>query len=129
MKVYSIETKSTPYETMTMNFDEHPKFKKEFKILAKKYKSLPKDLQQFKQVVSVVPLGNSKHFNVITGTDAIKIVKARFFCKYLKGSSLRLIYAYFDKQQKIEFIEIYFKGDKVNENRQRIDDYLNERMG
>lgn len=124
MRAYFIETRNTLFETMMMNFDELPQFEKEFKKLAKKYKSLPKDLQQFKQIVSVVPLGNSKHFHVITQTNNVKIVKARFFCQYLKGTSLRLIYAYFEKEQKIEFIEICFKGDKENEDRKRIVDYV-----
>jgi len=114
---------------MTMNFDEWPKFTKEFKRFSRKYKSLPKDLEEFKKVVTVVPLGNSKHFNVIRRTEDIQVVKARFFCKYLKGSSLRLIYAYSEKQNVIEFVEIYFKGDKENEDRERIDEYLKIRGG
>ncbi len=53
------------------------------------------------------------------------IYKARkFTCRSLKGtgsrSGIRIIYAYFDKEDKIEFIEIYFKGDKENEDRERI---------
>lgn len=107
-----------------MNFNELPEFTKECKRLAKKYKSLPNDLQEFKNVVSVVPLGNSKHFNIVTQTESVKIVKARFFCRYLKGSSLRVIYSYIEGQKKIEFIEMYFKGDKENEDRKRIKQYL-----
>ncbi|MDD5489632.1 MAG: hypothetical protein PHP25_03060 [Candidatus Moranbacteria bacterium] len=109
---------------MQMNFDELPEFQKEFKRLGRKYKSLPDDLQEFRNVVSVVPLGNSKHFNVITQTEVFYIVKARLFCKYLKGSSLRIVYAYFEQEQRIEFIELYFKGDKENEDRDRIKEYL-----
>ena len=109
---------------MTMNFNESIEFKKDFKRLSKKYKSLTDDLREFCNVVSIVPLGNSKHFNVITKTEVLHIVKARFFCKYLRGSSLRIIYSYFDKEQRIEFIEIYFKGDQTNEDRDRIKKYL-----
>ncbi|MBU1200038.1 hypothetical protein KJ953_00710 [Patescibacteria group bacterium] len=109
-----------------MNFDELPIFKKECKRLGKKYRSLPKDLQEFCNVVSVIPLGNSKHFNIITQNKASYIVKARLFCRYLKGSSLRIIYAYFEQKQKIEFIEIYFKGNKENEDRNRIKEYLSQ---
>ena len=107
-----------------MNFDELPAFQKELKKLSKKYRSLSNDLQEFCNVVSVVPLGNSKHFNVITKTEVLYILKARLFCKYLKGSSLRVIYSYFDQEQRIEFIEIYFKGDKEDEDRNRIKTYL-----
>lgn len=39
-----------------------------------------------------------------------------------KASNLvfRVIYAHFEKEDKIELIEIYYKGDKENEDRERI---------
>jgi hypothetical protein len=107
-----------------MKFNELPEFQKEFKRLRKKYKSLPEDLQEFCNVVSVIPLGNSKHFNVITRTEIFYIIKARFFCKYLKGKSFRIVYSYFKQEQRIEFIELYFKSNKENEDRERIKKYL-----
>ncbi len=91
---------------MTMNFDELPEFQKERQRLARKYRSLPEDLREFRNVVSVVPLGNNKHFAVIERNDVLYIVKARLFCRYLKGSSLRVIYSYSEQKQRIEFIEI-----------------------
>jgi hypothetical protein len=109
---------------MTMNFDELSEFQRELKRLGKKYKSLPDDLKEFRSVVSVIPLGNSKHFNIISRNDTLCIVKARLFCRFLKGSSLRIIYAYFEQEQRIEFIELYFKGNKQNEDHDRIKEYL-----
>ena len=109
---------------MPMNFNELPEFTKEFKRLTKKYKSLPDDLEEFKRVITVEPLGNSKHFNTITKNEQCVIVKARLFCRYLKGSSLRSIYAFHCNNLKVDFIEIYFKGDQENENRERIKEYL-----
>ncbi|KKP88985.1 MAG: hypothetical protein UR93_C0005G0041 [Berkelbacteria bacterium GW2011_GWA2_35_9] len=109
-----------------MNFNELTEFSKEFKRFSKKYKSLSKDLEEFKHVVDVVPLGNSKHFNIITKNEQCVIVKARLFCCYLKGSSLRIIYAFHYQDCKIEFIELYFKGEKENENYERIKDYFNQ---
>jgi len=109
---------------MMMNFDEIPEFQKDCKGLGKKYLSLYDDLQEFQKVVTVVPLGNSKHFNVIVQTEVLYIIKARLFCRYLKGSSLRVIYAYFKQQEKIEFVEVYFKGDMKNEDHSRIKKYL-----
>ncbi len=44
----------------------------------------------------------------------------------LKRSTLRLTYAYHEDENKIYFIEIYFKGDKENEDRERIKEYLKE---
>jgi len=110
---------------MMITFDELPEFQKDCKRLGKKYKSLIDDLKEFRNVVSVVPLGNSKHFIIITQIKVLYIVKARLFCRYLKGSSLRVIYAYFEQEQRIEFIEVYFKGYKENENHDRIMKYLN----
>lgn len=107
-----------------MNFSELPEFSKEFKRLYKKYKSLLNDLEQFKKIVEVVPLGNSKHFNVITRNEQCVIIKARLFCRYLKGSSLRIIYAFYCQSYKIEFLELYPKNKKVNEDRERIKEYL-----
>jgi hypothetical protein len=110
---------------MKIHFNELPEFQKEFRRLAKKYKSLPKDLQEFCGVVSAIPLGTSKHFAVLAQTETLYIVKARFFCRYLKGSSLRIIYAYFKHKRRIEFIEVYYKGDKETEDYERIKGYLN----
>lgn len=105
-----------------MSFNKLPEFIKEFKRLSKKYKSLSADLEEFKKVIAVIPLGNGKHFNIIAKNGNISIIKARFFCRYLKGSSLRIIYAFCsdDLNVRFDFIEIYFKGDKENEDKERI---------
>ncbi|MCX6761058.1 MAG: hypothetical protein NTZ84_03095 [Candidatus Nealsonbacteria bacterium] len=107
-----------------MKFNELLNFTREFKRLAKKYKSLPDDLEEFKRVITVVPLGNSKHFNVITKNEKCAVVKARFFCRYLRGSSLRIVYAFHCQSNKFDYIEIYFKGDKESEDSERIKEYL-----
>ena len=109
---------------MPMSFDERPEFSKEFSRLAKKYRSLPDDLEEFKRVLVARPLGAGKHFAVIAKTETIAIVKARLFCRYLKGAALRIVYAHHETATRCEFIEIYFKGEKENENRERIRDYL-----
>ncbi len=110
---------------MKTSYNELPEFSKEFKRFSKKYKSLPDDLKEFKRVVNVAPLGNSKHFNIITRNEQCAVIKARLFCRYLKGSSLlRIIYAFHFQSCKVDFIEIYFKGEKRNENRERIQAYL-----
>jgi hypothetical protein len=54
-----------------------------------------------------------------------RVYKARkFACRSLKGkgahSGIRVIYAYIEQNDKIELIEIYYKGDKENEDRERI---------
>lgn len=113
-----------------MKFSDIPEFRKELKQLGKRYKSLPEDLQEFREVVFADPLGNNKHFHTITNVDAqtgpLFIVKARLFCGCLKRKkpSLRIVYCYFEQEQHIEFIELYYKGDKERENQGRIKKYL-----
>jgi mRNA-degrading endonuclease YafQ of YafQ-DinJ toxin-antitoxin module len=112
-----------------MNFKNAQEFNKDYKKLSKKFKTLDNDLAEFKKVLEESPLGIGKHFNIITKTDSVYIIKARFFCRSLKKKDLRIIYAYIENHQivemiGIEFMEIYFKGNKENENRERIKNYL-----
>ena len=107
-----------------MNFKKSELFQKDIKRLSKKYKSLAGDLRTFCDVVARHPRGNPKHFHIIARSESCDIIKARLFCKYLKGSSLRIVYAYFEAEQRVEFIELYFKGTRENEDRRRIRAYL-----
>lgn len=109
---------------MTMKFSETPSFLKELKSLARKYRSLQEDLKEFRKVITKYPLGTGKHFTVLHVKEDIKIIKARLFCKYLKGASLRIIYAFHEDKGLIEFIELYFKGDKETEDKERIKGYI-----
>lgn len=108
-----------------MNFNELHGFVKELNRLAEKYISLPNDLIKLKEALVVVPLGNGKRFNIITKNEQCAVIKTRLSCRYLKGDSLRVIYSFYYKTKRIDFIEIYFKGDKENEDRKRIKEYLN----
>lgn len=109
-----------------MNFSETHEFSKELKRLSKKYRSLPDDLLEFKKIVSEIPLGSGKHFVVLHENEKAKILKARLFCKYLRGASLRIIYAYRETKATIDFIEIYYKGDQANETKGLINDFLRQ---
>ncbi len=109
---------------MTINFNELPEFSKEYKRYLKKYRTLNSDFLNFKKIILSIPYGVGKHFNIINVSNDVKIIKARLFCRCLKGTSLRVIYAFHYQSCKIDFIEIYFKGDKENEDRERIKDYL-----
>lgn len=109
-----------------MNFNETDEFAKAFKRLSKKYRSLPDDLLEFKKVVTELPLGSGKHFVILHSLEEVKILKARLFCRYLRGASLRIIYAYREAKTTIDFIELYFKGEQVNENRILIKEFLGQ---
>jgi len=106
------------------SFNVTQEFKKDFKKLGKKHQTLDEDLEKLKKVLATTPTGIGKNFIVIHHSPAIKIVKARMACRALRDRSLRIIYAYFEQEQTIEFIELYFKGDKENEDRERIKEYL-----
>lgn len=105
-------------------FDATSEFEKEFKRFFKKYKTLHDDLEKLKKVLFTNPTGVGKNFVVIHSSSTVKIVKARMACRALRDRSLRVVYFYFEQEQRIEFIELYFKGDKENEDRERIKAYL-----
>lgn len=105
-------------------------FKREFKKLLKKFRTLDEDLDTFINVqlklVHKLEKDNSGIVRISDlDIDNPKIYKAKkFACKALKGegvaSGIRIIYAYHEEEDIIEFIEIYYKGQKANEDRDRI---------
>jgi mRNA-degrading endonuclease RelE of RelBE toxin-antitoxin system len=109
-----------------MTFYELVEFNKDLKNLLKKYRTLNEDLEVVKKVLEVTPQERPPFSfridNLGLETCVIKVKKIA--CKALKGrgvnSGLRLIYAHFEVEQKITFIEIYHKNDKENEDKQRI---------
>ena len=111
------------------NFNFLPEFRRELKKLSRKYGTLNDDLKLFKEVLSSSPTGFGNNFTVIHSTKIIKIVKARMACRSLRNRSLRIIYAYVEHEEKIGFIEIYYKGNKENEDLGRIKDYLKSVAG
>ena len=106
-----------------------PEFNRDMKKLSKRFRSLEDDLNTFvntalyarhklgtdtKGIVSIPGLGVGR-----------EIYKARSFaCKSLKGrgkqSGIRVIYTYYDETDEVELIEMYYKGDKENEDRGRM---------
>ncbi len=112
-------------------------FKKDFKKLSKKFRTLDEDLNAF--IANQLKLTHKKNIDnrgVIRisdlGIECPLIYKAKkFACKTLKGkgaaSGIRIIYAYYEQEDIIEFIEIYYKGDKENEDRNRILGYYKKK--
>ncbi|MBL7148869.1 MAG: hypothetical protein ISS80_02225 [Candidatus Cloacimonetes bacterium] len=112
------------------NITKLPVFEKDFKKLVKRFRTLDSDLENFIKVqlkmfhkldIDNKGIVEIKGFSI----EYSKVYKARkFACRSLKGtgskSGIRIIYAYYPDQDKIEFIEIYFKGNKENEDRERI---------
>lgn len=106
------------------NSNQLPEFEKEFKNLFKKYRSLEEDFKKFERYIFENPTGEGNNFAILHSQDNIKIVKARLACKSLKKRSLRVIYSYHEDKLTFIYIEIYFKGDRENEDRERIKMYL-----
>lgn len=107
-----------------IKFSQLPEFERELKKLSKKYSSLERDVEDIKLVISDVPTGIGKNFTIIKTFENTKIVKVRILCKSLRSRTVRLIYAYHADKIEFMYIELYFKGDKQNEDRHRIEDYL-----
>lgn len=107
-----------------MHFDQSPEFEKELKKLSKKYRSLPNDLKDLEGVLVSRPTGLGKNFTIVHSAESVKIVKARIACESLRDRNIRVIYAYHNNTFEFMYIEIYFKGDKENEDRTRIEKYL-----
>lgn len=109
-----------------MTFRELDEFKRDLKRLLKKYRSLEEDLAIVRKVLKIEPGDRAPFSQRIDGLGiercVIKVKKIA--CKSLKGrgvnTGLRLIYAYFEKDNKIVFIELYHKNEKETEDRERI---------
>ena len=117
-----------------IKYVETPAFKKKFKKLQKKFKTLADDLETAKrnaiELLHIKGLDN-RSIVAIPGHEheAFDIYKLRkFACKALKGkgvnSGIRIIYAFNPSTLSVTFIEIYFKTDQANEDKDRIDSFL-----
>jgi mRNA-degrading endonuclease RelE of RelBE toxin-antitoxin system len=109
-----------------ITFDELPEFRSDLKKLLRKYRSLNDDIEVLRKDLNDEP-GERPPFSFRISGLGIKscIIKIKkIACKSLKGrgvnSGLRLVYAHFEKEEKIIFTELYHKNDKENEDRERI---------
>ncbi len=117
-----------------IEYDATDVFQKDLKRLLKKFQTLEEDLETAKR--NSIELYHLKHINNRSVfpipdfcNEVIQVCKIKkFACKSLKGrgvmSGIRVIYAYHIAVSKVDFIEIYFKGEKENEDRERIKKYL-----
>ena len=117
-----------------ITYKETDSFLRGLKKLQKKFSTLDEDLKVAKtNAIELYHIQNVDNHCVfpIPGLkiEKPKILKLKkFACKALKGrgvkSGIRIIYAFYQETLIVEFIEIYFKGDKENEDKQRIVEYL-----
>jgi len=115
-----------------MEFRQTQRFTKTLKGY-RKYRSLPQDIEKLKPVLATFPNGNgTKHWNCLhaSGDGSVRVFKVRLSCASMKGGSrFRIIYAHVSGSETvdfIDFIEIYSKGEKANEDRGLLKEYLND---
>ena len=118
----------------TITYKQTEDFEKDLKRLLKKFSTLREDIEIAK--VFAIELFHLK--NIDKGaifqipnfcTEKLKICKLKkFACKALRGrgvkSGIRIIYAYYVLTKTVDFIEIYFKGESENEDKEKIKQYL-----
>lgn len=109
-----------------MEFSESDEFKKELKKLKKKYSTLVDDIEVLKKIIAVAPKGKGKHDNILKSDEeaGVYIIKTRMMCRAVRGSQFRVIYAYDGQNIEVLFIEVYYKGNKENEDRERVQEYF-----
>lgn len=117
-----------------IDYNEIGLFQKDLKHLLKKYPTLEDDLETAKR--STIELYHLRRLNnqsifPMPGfcSENIQVCKIKkFACRALKGggskSGIRVIYAFHCENFKVDFIEMYFKGEKENEDRERVRGYL-----
>ena len=117
-----------------IRYEQTTEFQKDLKGLLKKYPSLESDIELAKthaiELFHVNKINNLSVFpipNFCRGDIQIYKIK-KFACRSLKGrgnkSGIRIIYAFNCTTLQVTFIEIYFKGDKENEDRARVEEWM-----
>ena len=123
-----------------MTFEETSEFQKELKALAKKWRSLPDDLEKLTRVVrllyapanGVTPEEFRKGFFATkkaavlqSVSETVEVVKIRLDCRSL-GSKDMLRITYIRSAKKVLLVEMYAKNDKSREDIVRIRKYLKQ---
>lgn len=109
-----------------MKIEELDEYKKDLKKLSKKYRTLPEDIEVVKKVLFVNP--NEKppfSFRIDNlGIDTCVIKVKKIASKSFKGkgvnSGFRLVYAHYEKENRIVLIELFHKSKKEIEDKDRI---------
>lgn len=118
-----------------ITYESCPEFEKDFKRLTKRFRSLPKDLAVLKkaaiELLHVQGIDNQSCLQIpgCVGETSLAFKVKKFACQSLKGkgsrSGLRLTYIFFPAQQRVLFIQMYYKEhNDSKEDRQRIENYL-----
>lgn len=109
-----------------IKIEKLPEFEKDIKALRKKYKTIDDDIAVIEKVINIEPNANppfSYHIDGL-GIETCVIKVRKIASKSFKGrgamSGFRLIYAHFEKENRVVFIELYHKNNKDIEDKDRI---------
>jgi mRNA-degrading endonuclease RelE of RelBE toxin-antitoxin system len=109
-----------------MTIEELPEYQADLKSLMKKYRSLDQDMAILKKVIRVTPDARppfSFRISDLGLKDCVIKVK-KIACRSLPGrgvqSGLRLVYAWFETEQRVVMVQLYHKSDQELEDRARI---------
>ena len=111
---------------MKISFEELPEYKKDLKRLLRKYRTLNSDIEVVCKDLNDEPGASPPYSFQIEGlgitTCVIKVKKIASDSFKGRGvnSGFRLVYAYFEREERIVFVELYHKNEKENEDRERI---------
>ncbi len=111
---------------MSVKIERLAEFEKDLKQLRKRYKTIDDDISLVERVISVEPTARPPFSFQIDGlgleTCVIKVRKiaSRSFKGRGAMSGFRLIYAHFEREDRVVFIELYHKSSKEVEDRDRI---------
>jgi len=109
-----------------MKFEELTEFKKDIKKISKKYRSISEDIEVVKKVLEVNPNERPPFSYRIDGLgiESCIIKVKKIASKSFKGkgvnSGFKIIYAHFEKEERIVLIEVYHKSEKEIEDKKRI---------
>jgi mRNA-degrading endonuclease RelE of RelBE toxin-antitoxin system len=117
-----------------MKYEETPEFGRDLKRLLKRFPTLRDDLETLKKSAIELRYGqgidNGAVFE-IPGfcRPTLKVAKVKkFACKSIKGrgnrTGLRLIFVLHTEERRVVLLQLYFKADQANEDRERIKGYL-----
>jgi len=110
----------------TIEIEELDEFKKDLKRLLKKYKTLNSDLNDVRKDLVDEPGSHPPFSYQLSGLEIqtcvikVKKIASDSFKGRGRNSGFRLIYAWYETEQRIIFTEIYHKNEKELEDRQRL---------
>jgi len=119
-----------------INYKTLPEFDKDFKSLLKRFRTLENDFETFKKYTietfyeQKTPTTAFVPVESFCGENYISNKVRKFACRSLPGrggqSGIRIIFIWQQETRTVTFVEMYFKGDKPEEDRARLKAVIEE---